>query len=40
MPYPSPETEKDWETIKDYFNIPTNMKDIDFTKVTLKSEIK
>lgn len=31
---------KDWEDLKDHFNIPINMKEIDFTKVTLKSNFK
>ena len=31
---------KDWEDLKNHFNIPTNMKEIDFTKITLKSDIK
>ncbi len=31
---------RDWEDLKDHFNIPINMKEIDFTKVTLKSNFK
>ena len=28
--------DKDWDNLKDYFEIPVNIKDVDFTKISLK----
>lgn len=32
--------DKDWDNLKDHFEIPVNMKDIDFTKISLKGDMR